>query len=112
MGLAVSVALVALVSGASAAVGVLTGGLWNLLSLWALTQLLSVWLGPDRSNRKVVAWVLIKFPLLYVLAFALLQVRFISSVGFAAGFSIVLIIAIATFAVNAIRMNASLTSRE
>lgn len=107
--LAASVVLVMIISGWDAAVGILIGGLWNLLSLWALSQLLNAWLGPRSSNRRVAGWLLVKFPLLYVLAFVLMRMSLVSIIGFGIGFSIVLITAMFVFAVSAMQMSTTLT---
>ncbi|MCH8002563.1 MAG: hypothetical protein IIA34_13010 [Proteobacteria bacterium] len=109
--LTASVAFTAVFSGWNAAVGIIAGGLWNLLSLWVLSQLLNAWLGPNHSTRRAVSWIVVKFPLLYLLAFGLIHWSLISIIGFTIGFSIILITAIGTFTVNAMRMNPPL-SRE
>jgi|GEM_PF-1668780 len=103
-------ALVAGRWGLPSALGVLAGGAWNLASLWCLTQLLSTWLAespsgfgtsspartvPARSgpiNLKAIGWLLVKFPLLYALAFLVINTQWISIIGFGAGFSLVLLV--------------------
>lgn len=85
--------LLALALSAQVAAGLLAGGLWNVANLWCLSQLLEAWLGPRRSTKRVVAWLLVKFPLLYVLAVALLQSTRVSMVGFGIGFTLVLVAA-------------------
>jgi len=72
--------------------GVLAGALWNLASLWCLTQLLRAWLGPHPSRRRVLLWLLVKFPLFYLLVFVLLRHPAISIVGFGVGFTLVLLL--------------------
>lgn len=89
--IALGAASLASVWGPRAAVGVLTGSLWNLASLWCLTRLLGAWLGPQPSRRRVMGWIVVKFPLLYLCAFMLLRSSSVSLLGFGVGFSVVLI---------------------
>jgi hypothetical protein len=77
------------------AIGLVAGGVWNLASVWSLRRLLGAWLGPSPSRRRALLWLLVKFPLLYLLAVALLRSPQVSSVGFGLGFTLVLIAAIA-----------------
>ena len=90
--------------GPVAAGGVLAGGLWNLASLWCLSQLLAAWLGPRPSQRRAILWLSVKFPLLYLAAFALMRQSGLSLVGFGVGFTVVLIVAVAALALQAQRM--------
>ena len=83
--------LVALWWGHHAALGVFAGGVWNLVNLWCLVRLLIAGLGPQRSNTRVVGWLLVKFLLLYAVAFQLLRDPAVSLVGFSIGFSVVLV---------------------
>ena len=80
------------------AISVLAGGLWNLANLWCLTRLLLAWLGPQASRRRVVGWLLIKFPLLYAMAFFLLRVPDSSALGFGIGFTLVLFVSLGWYA--------------
>ena len=88
------------------AVGLLTGAAWNGANLWCLRRLLAAWLGPRRSTRRAVGWLLVKFPLLYALAFVLLR-RGVSLVGFSVGFTLVLAAVIISLALSARRPLAS-----
>lgn len=94
--LAATAALAFLGWGISSAAGVLAGGAWHLSSLWCLAKMLNAWLGPKPSQKKAVAWVLVKFPLLYFAVFALFQNRLVPFAAFSVGFSVVLLIAIAS----------------
>lgn len=93
----VSAGLVSLWDGRTA-VGVVAGGGWNIASLWCLTRLLSAWLGPERSRRRVLRWLLVKFPLLYALAILGLRTPGFSIVGFGIGFTVVLLVVVGRFA--------------
>ena len=87
--------------GLHAALGVFAGGAWNLASLWCLVQLLNAWLGPAPSRKRVWGWLLVKFPLLYFLAFGLLWTKAVSAVGFGVGFSVVLLVILTGMACQA-----------
>jgi hypothetical protein len=73
--------------------GLLVGGLWNAINLWCLAHLLRAWIGPRPSRRKVLGWLVVKFPLWYAVAIVLLRQPRISMVGFGAGFTLVLLAA-------------------
>lgn len=116
----VGAAVTGLVAAAAAAVwgpavglGLLAGGAWNLASLWCLSRLLQTWIGPPRlagdqsgkgpaaSRRQAVAWLLVKFPLLYGLMFLILRAPNLSLIGFGAGFSLTLLLGLGWLAVHA-----------
>ncbi len=119
----VAAAMTAALATASAALwdrrmslGVLAGGAWNLASLWCLTRLLTAWIGsrpanaegrdqPQPSRRRVVIWLLFKFPLLYLVVFGILHSPSVSGVGFGVGFTLVLVVAVASLALQARRMS-------
>jgi hypothetical protein len=82
------------------ALGILLGGAWNLASLWCLAHLLGAWLGRPPSRRRALGWLLLKFPLLYALAFAAFRCPSVSVVGFGIGFTVVLVMAIGWFVVS------------
>ncbi len=86
------------------AIGVLAGGAWNLASLWCLIHLLGAWIGPRASVRRAIGWLLLKFPLLYVLAFGVLNSRTVSLLGFAAGFTVVLVLLVGGYALSLQRL--------
>ena len=87
-------AIAGVVADAEVAMGAVAGGGWNLASLWCLAQLLNAWLGPRASRRLATLWAIVKFPALYLLAFALFQIPGLSPMGFAIGFTAILIAAI------------------
>src|SRR3989338_3413584 len=84
--------------------GFLAGSIWNVCSLWCLRRLLHAWLGRSGaqkektdfkpSKKTVMLWLLVKFPILYLAAFYILRSSWCSMVGFALGFSVVLVSAI------------------
>lgn len=83
---------------------VAAGAGWNLASLFCLRQLLRAWLGKRPSQRRAIAWVLVKFPLLYALIVFLFRSTWLSVIGFSVGFSVVLGAAMALFAKRAIAL--------
>ncbi len=85
-------------------VGILAGGAWNLANLWCLTQLFRAWLEPSPSRRRAIIWLLLKFPVLYLLAFGLLRMPSASLLGFGIGFTVVLVAAMGWFALQAQQM--------
>jgi len=99
-----AIALAAVIAawwGLHLAIGIAAGGAWNLASLWCLARVLRAWMGPSPSTVRAVSWVVIKFPLLYFLAYRLLSSPSISSIGFGIGFTIVLVVALARLAAYA-----------
>ena len=52
-------------------------------------------------DRRVVGWLLIKFPLLYAIVFVVLRTPTMSVIGFGLGFSAVLVCAIGSFVLHA-----------
>lgn len=93
-----------LFGGFGIALGAAAGGGWNLVSLWCLVQLLNAWLGPRASRRRATLWAIVKFPALYLLAFGLFQIPGVSPLGFAIGFTAILIAAAAALVVSAQRL--------
>ncbi len=97
-GFLAAAALFAGLWGPRAVLGVAAGGAWNLTSLWCLMRLMQAWLGPHPSRTRAIVWLLVKFPLLYLLAVVCLSRASISLVGFGIGFSVVLMIVLGWFA--------------
>ena len=91
-----------LVSAATGVLGVLSrgtvllliGGAWNLVNLWCLAHLLSAWLGPQPSRRRVIRWLLLKVPLLSLVVLTLAHGSRPLLAGFGVGFSVVLALAL------------------
>ena len=90
--------------GSHMATGLFIGVAWNLASLWCLAHLLSAWIGPHPSRRRAIAWLLLKFPLLYLLAVVVFRSPRVSLIGFGVGFTIVLIVLVGWFALQARQM--------
>jgi hypothetical protein len=84
--------------------GIIAGGAWNLINLWCLARMLHAWLGPRRSQRQAMMWLLVKFPLLYTAVFLLLRHPVVSVIGFGLGFTAVLAAAVIRLALDAQRV--------
>ena len=93
--------------GVPVAAGILVGGVWNLLSLWCLARLLGAWMGPTRSTRHVLGWLLLKVPCLYAAAIWLFLSRPVSILPFGVGFTIVLLSAAAHMAIRPLSFSTS-----
>ncbi len=89
--------------GAHVAGGILAGGAWNLASLWCLMRLLDAWLGSHPSRRRAIGWLLLKFPLLYLLVFVVFRRPAVSLVGFGIGFTVVLAVVVGGIGIQATR---------
>jgi hypothetical protein len=70
--------------------GVAAGAGWGAVNLWCLGRLLREYLSPAVSRRRVIVWLLVKFPAVYTGAVWLLTRSSVSSLGFAVGFLLVL----------------------
>ncbi len=92
------------VGGANAALSIGAGGLWNLASLFCLARMLRAWLSPSPSTRRVLAWLLVKFPCLYAAVILLFKSGAISLISFGIGFTVVLVSAGAFLAIGASRL--------
>lgn len=84
--------------------GMVAGAAWNAANLWCLSHLVFSWLGPKPSKRRALGWLVIKFPVLYVLVFAYLTHPAGSVAGFGLGFTLLLASAAVWFAVRAQRL--------
>ena len=82
---------------------VLVGGVWSVANLWVLARLLAAWVGPQRSRRRVVGWLLMKLAVLYPLAVLFLRASPEAAGGFGIGFSVVLLAAITRYLLAAQR---------
>ena len=104
-----AVAVASVLWDVSVARGILAGGVWNLVNLWCLARTLRVWFGAS-SRAHTVKWILVKFPLLYLVAIGILLSPGVSAVGFGIGFSVVLAIAISATVLHLQRELRSLSS--
>lgn len=95
-------AVVASLWGLRVMTGMLVGGIWNLVSLWCLAKCLGAWLGPEPSAQRAFAWLLTKFPLLYLLAFGIFRTSSVSLIGFSVGFTVVLVVMMTSLAARPI----------
>ena len=84
----------------SLAAGIAAGGAWSVANLWCLSRVLAAWIGPEHSRRRAVAWLLVKLAILYPAALAVLSARHQLAPGFGIGFSLVLVVVIAGFALR------------
>lgn len=110
----VATALTALIGrswGLSMALGIAAGGLWNVANLWCLAKALHAWLQETPTTRRTVLWVLVKFPLLYGAAIALLLKPTISPIGFAIGFSVILATCVIMILLSSFRLTPVLHGR-
>ncbi len=76
------------------AIGVFSGILWGYLNFYLIQQLTISWFKVDKSYLKIIAIILIKFPLLYLVGYKLLQSGNFSPWNLLIGFSIALIVSI------------------
>ena len=83
--------------------GIFVGAVWNLINLWCLSRALRTWLHPQPSRARAIAWLAVKFPLLYSVAVGYLMRSSASAMGFGIGFLIVLIAALVAGLINASR---------
>lgn len=87
--------------GPSVVASMLTGGLWNLASLWGLSRLLGVWVRPDPDKRQALGWLAAKLAWIGVLIGAILRAPWLSFAGFGAGVTVVLIVVVASLGIQA-----------
>lgn len=75
--------------GYSSSLGVFAGSLWGCLNLWLIAKLVQNLLAPgDKDYLKVLGYLGIKFPILYVGGYLLLSADFLSSTDVIVGFSL------------------------
>lgn len=85
----------------------LAGGLWNVGSLWCLSKLLRVWLGPDPHRRQALGWLAVKCAWIGVLAAVVLRAPWLSVIGFGAGLTVVLMVVVAGLGFRAHRVGST-----
>ncbi len=79
--------------GAYPTLAVLSGGVWGMLNLIFLTELIKAVIRPGGTQiERAIVFGVIKFPLLYLTAYALLKIPQFKAVWLLAGFSGILLI--------------------
>ena len=72
--------------------GITLGTVWGFLNIFFLKQVLqNLLLQTENKNRKLLMFSLIKFPLLYLLGFALLSIKSLSALDLLIGFTLALV---------------------
>lgn len=82
----------------------LVGGLWNVGSLWCLSNLLGAWLRPEPSRRQALGWLLAKCAWIGLLAVVVLRAPWLSFIGFGAGLTVVLMVVVLGLGLKANRL--------
>ena len=85
----------------------LAGGLWNLGSLWCLSNLLGVWLPRQGSGnrRQALGWLAAKLAWIGLLVAGVLRASWLSFIGFGVGLTVVLVVIIAGLGIRANRIS-------
>lgn len=89
--------------GPTVVASMLTGGLWNLGSLWCLSRLLGVWVRPDPDRKQALGWLAAKLAWIGLLIGGILRTPWLSFIGFGAGVTVVLIVVVAGLGIRANR---------
>ena len=79
----------------------LVGGLWNVGSLWCLSQVLGAWLRPQPDKRRALGWLAVKIAWLAALGAMMLRAPWLSFMGFGIGLTVVLVVVIAGLGLRA-----------
>jgi hypothetical protein len=73
--------------------GVFVGALWGCANLWFIRQVVINYITPDeRDTKKLALAAVIKFPVLYGLAFLILYLGWFPVTSFVIGFSLILFV--------------------
>jgi hypothetical protein len=74
--------------------GILVGTMWGCLNLYFLTNLITEVFSPGKEVRKgKVVWiVLVKFPLLYLVGYILLMIKYFPAIGLVSGFTLIFLV--------------------
>ncbi|NIN01005.1 MAG: hypothetical protein GTO24_23840 [candidate division Zixibacteria bacterium] len=74
--------------------GILAGTIWGCLNLLFLTHLITEVFTPGKevSKGKVILIALVKFPLLYLLGYLLLRIRYFPPVSLLSGFTLIFLV--------------------
>ena len=75
------------------ALGILVGAGCGCLNLYFLTNLIKEALSPEKPNKRKIALIaLVKFPLLYLLGYFLLRLKYFSVVSLLSGFTLIFVV--------------------
>jgi hypothetical protein len=74
--------------------GILVGTIWGGLNLYFLTNLITEIFSPDKEVRrgKVILIVLVKFPLLYLIGYVLLIIKYFPALSLVSGFTLIFLV--------------------
>jgi biotin transporter BioY len=73
--------------------GILVGAGWGCLNLYFLTNLIQGALDPEKPNKRKIALIaLVKFPLLYLLGYFFLRLKYFSVVSLLSGFTLIFVV--------------------
>ncbi|MCK4428652.1 MAG: hypothetical protein KAW16_09230, partial [candidate division Zixibacteria bacterium] len=74
--------------------GILVGAIWGCLNLYFLTNLITEVFSPGKEVRKgkVILIVLVKFPLLYLVGYVLLVIKYFPAVSLLSGFTLIFLV--------------------
>jgi hypothetical protein len=74
--------------------GILVGTIWGCANLYFLTNLITEIFSPGKEVRKgkVILIVLVKFPLLYLIGYVLLIIKYFPAVSLVSGFTLIFLV--------------------
>jgi hypothetical protein len=74
--------------------GILVGAIWGSLNLYFLTSLITEIFSPGKEVRKgkVILIVLVKFPLLYLIGYVLLIIKYFPAISLVSGFTLIFLV--------------------
>jgi hypothetical protein len=74
--------------------GLLVGAIWGCLNLYFLTNLITEIFSPGKEVRKgkVILIVLVKFPLLYLVGYVLLIIKYFPAISLVSGFTLIFLV--------------------
>lgn len=74
--------------------GILVGTIWGCLNLYFLTNLITEIFSPEKEIRKgrIILIVLVKFPLLYLVGYVLLIIKYFPALSLVSGFTLIFLV--------------------
>jgi hypothetical protein len=74
--------------------GILVGTIWGCLNLYFLTNLITEVFSPGKEARKgkVILIALVKFPLLYLVGYVLLMIKYFPAISLVSGFTLIFVV--------------------